>query len=464
MLRLLSNCRHALNFLCFGASALGASALAACTQGTDSATDSQPMFTDVPYAGTHTAYATKSAAGRDWKRGIIHLHSPISHDACDGQGMPDGVVNEDCLTHQREALCATQMDFAFMTDHPDYAAYQTYEGMQLLRGSDELLEFGKHMTCPDGHVVTLMPGIEDELMPIGLKRQVADDPAENSRIYNNTDAEAFDADIAAGATVLQAHTEGQDLDTLLARQALGLSGTEMFNLHAMVDPSKREENLGLDPYSYLDAIGPFLTGTTHAEPDLAFLAFYQQQDVSIQRWDALNAVAPMVGTAGTDAHENALPALLDDGERMDSYRRMMMWFDNVALVDGDEPQDYQDAVAAGRLFIAFEILGEPGSWDVRYGDLEMGGTAPLGDDLVVSCPTLSASSPQMDTPPDITVAIYKDGAVWQTDCGTYTPTEAGVYRAVATITPKHLSAFLDDQQALIKPTPWLYSNALRIGL
>ena len=219
--------------------------------------------------------------------------------------------------------------------------------------------------------------------------------------------------------------------------------------------------LGPHADEYAAPIAAFLH---HAEPDLAFLAFYQQQDVSIQRWDALNAVAPMVGTAGTDAHENALPALLDDGERMDSYRRMMMWFDNVALVDGDEPQDYQDAVAAGRLFIAFEILGEPGSWDVRYGDLEMGGTAPLGDDLVVSCPTLSASSPQMDTPPDITVAIYKDGAVWQTDCGTYTPTEAGVYRAVATITPKHLSAFLDDQQALIKPTPWLYSNALRIGL
>lgn len=419
---------------------------------------------DVPYAGTHTELTGRSAAGRVWQRGIIHLHSPISHDACDNNGMPDGVVDESCLDDQRTALCATQMDYAFMTDHPDQAAYQTYEGMQLVRGDDELLPFGKRMRCPDGHVVTLMPGIEDELMPVGLHRQVSDDAEENSRIYNNTDAEAFDANQAAGALVLQAHTEGQDLDTLLARQALGLTATEMFNLHAMVDPSKREEDLGLDAYGHLDGISPFLTGSTEAEPDLAFLAFYEQQDVSIERWDALNAVGPMVGTAGTDAHENALPSLMSDGERVDSYRRMMIWFDNIALVDGTEPEDYLAALGAGRVFIAFEILGEPEAWDVRYADLEMGGTAPLGDDLVVSCPTLSAASPQQGEPPTITVAVYKDGQLWQSGCGSWPIAEPGVYRAVATITPTHLSGFLDDQQALIRPMPWLYSNALRIGL
>ncbi len=438
----------------------------ACTHPADtsSADDSGAVVSSVPYVGEHAELAVSSPSGRLWKRGIIHLHSPYSHDACDGDGMPDGAINEACLQDQRDGLCATRMDYAFMTDHPDYAAYQTYEEMLLPRGDDVLLADGKLMTCPDGHVVTLMAGIEDELMPIGLERQVSLDPDENERIYNDTDQEAFTEDRAAGALVMQAHTEGQDIDTLLARQAMGLTGTEMFNLHAMVDPTKRADDLGLDAYGYLDALGPFLTGTTHAEPDLAFLAFYQPQDVSIGRWDALNAVGPMVGTAGTDAHENSIPSLMSDGERGDSYRRMMIWFSNIALVDGTAPQDYQDAVAAGRLFIAFEILGEPGAWDVHYGDLEFGGSAPLGDDLVVTCPTLNPNSPQMDTPPDITVAVYKDGEPWQSDCGTFTPTEPGVYRVVATITPNQLGAFLDDQQALIKPVPWLYSNALRIGL
>lgn len=428
----------------------------------DSDTGGAPAL-DVPYVGEHAELAVTSPGGRAWKRGLVHLHSPYSHDACDGNGMPDGGINEECLQHQRDGLCATRMDFAFMTDHPDFAAYQAYDDMLLPREDDELLVDGKRMTCPDGHVVTLMPGIEDELMPIGLNRQVSEDAEESSRIYNDYDQEAFTEDIAAGALVMQAHTEGQDIDTLLARQAMGLTGTEMFNLHAMVDPTKREEDLGLDAYGYLDELGPFITGTTNAEPDLGFLGVYQQQDVSIERWDALNAVGLVVGTAGTDAHENAIPSIMSDGERVDSYRRMMIWFDNVALVDGTDPQDYEDAVAAGRLFIAFEILGEPGSWDVHYGDLEFGGEAPLGDDLVVSCPTLSAESPQQGDAPEITVAVYKDGVAWQDDCGTFTPDAPGVYRAVATITPHHLSGFLDDQQALIKPTPWLYSNAIRIG-
>jgi len=430
--------------------------------GGDSDTVSAPAL-DVPYVGEHAELSVTSPAGRAWKRGLVHLHSPYSHDACDGNGMPDGGINEECLQDQRDGLCATRMDFAFMTDHPDYAAYQAYDDMLLPREDDELLVDGKQMTCPDGHVVTLMPGIEDELMPIGLNRQVSEDAEESSRIYNDSDQEAFTEDIAAGALVMQAHTEGQDIDTLLARQAMGLTGTEMFNLHAMVDPTKREEDLGLDAYGYLDELGPFITGTTNAEPDLGFLGVYQQQDVSIERWDALNAVGLVVGTAGTDAHENAIPSIMSDGERVDSYRRMMIWFDNVALVDGTDPQNYEDAIAAGRLFIAFEILGEPGSWDVHYGDLEFGGEAPLGDDLVVTCPTLSPESPQQGEPPEITVAVYKDGVAWQDDCGTFTPDEPGVYRAVATITPHHLSAFLDDQQALIKPTPWLYSNAMRIG-
>ena len=440
----------------------------ACTP-KDGGLDSPPGDTavpvSVPYVGEHAALDVQSAAGRAWKRGMIHLHSPYSHDACDGEGMDDaGAVNEECLSHQRAALCATRMDFAFMTDHPDYAAAQVYEDLLLPREDDELLAFGKHMTCADGHVVTVMPGIEDELMPIGLRQHVAEVGEASSTIYNGTEQATFDAEIAAGALVMQAHTEGKDLDTLLARQAMGMTGTEMFNLHAMVDPTKREEDLGLDPYSYIGAISPFVTGETDAEPDLAFLAFYEEQTVSIERWDALNAIGPMVGTGGTDAHENAIPSLMSDGERVDSYRRMMIWFDNVALVDDDTPEAYVEAVAAGRLFVAFEILGEPGAWDVHYGDLEMGGTAPLGDELVVSCPTLSASSPQMGGAPEITVAIYKDGALWQSECGTFTPDEPGVYRAVATITPWHLSEFLDDQQALIKPMPWLYSNAFRVGL
>jgi hypothetical protein len=231
----------------------------------------------------------------------------------------------------------------------------------------------------------------------------------------------------------------------------------------MVDPENREY-LGLDPYGHFEALSPFATGETDAEPDLAFLGFFQEQTVSVERWDALNQTGFAVGTAGTDAHENALPSLMTDGERIDSYRRMISWFSNVILPDGDTPADYQAAVAAGRLFVVFETLGTPAGFHVGYAGLEMGGEADVGGTLEVTCPTLAPQSPRDGDDPEITVTVFKDGAPWKDGCGAYPVTERGVYRVRVDIVPHHLTGFLDDQaEALVHGYPWLYSNALRIG-
>lgn len=44
-------------------------------------------------------------------------------------------------------------------------------------------------------------------------------------------------------------------------------------------------------------------------------------------------------TLGNDCHRDTFPQLLPDGERIDSYRRMMLWFTNHLLVRlrGDGP-------------------------------------------------------------------------------------------------------------------------------
>lgn len=438
---------------------------AACTGAPPSdsaATPSAPV--SVPWSRERAPLSETSPGGYAWRRGIIHLHSPYSHDACDGDGLPGGAVNEPCLASLRAGLCATAMDYAMVTDHPAHAAEQEFADTLLARDGDEVVDgIATRMTCDGGHRVLLAPGIEDELMPIGLTGPVADTPEERDRLYNGTGEETIRAEIAAGALVLQAHTEGQDLDVLLQRQAWGLAGVEMFNLHAMVDPDNRPD-LGLDPTGHIEAIAPFLADDG-PEPDLVFLGFYQEQTVSIAKWDALNAVAPTVGAAGTDAHENALPMPMSDGERVDSYRRMMSWFSNVALVRGDGPADYREAIAAGRLFVAFEALGTPTGFHVGYGALEMGGTAALGEELVVTCPTLAASSPREGDAPEITATVFKDGAVWATGCGRHAVTEPGVYRVRVDIVPHHLAGFLGaEADTLVRAHPWLYSNALRIGL
>jgi hypothetical protein len=423
-----------------------------------------PAPTVVPWSRERAPLTETSPVGRAWRRGIVHLHSPWSHDACDGNGLPDGNPDPTCLAHLREALCALSMDFAMLTDHPAHAAWQPYEDLLLPREGDSPVEgVANRIACGDGRGVLALPGIEDELMPVGLDRHAAAVGEEADALYNGTGAETLAAEIAAGATVLQAHTEQRTLEELTERQQNGLAGVEIFNLHAMVDPDIRAEALGLDAFGMLDAIAPFLTGQTDAEPDLAFLAFYQEQGVSLARFDALNALAPTVATAGTDAHENALPMLLADGERVDSYRRMMSWFSNVLFVEQEGPAGLEEALRAGRNLVAFEVLGTPAGFDARIGDQELSGDAAPGATLEVDCPTLAADTPQDGNAPDVTVHVLRDGQPFAEGCGAHVLAEPGVYRVRVDIVPTHLTAFLGDQApALVHRYPWLYTGAFRV--
>ena len=171
-------------------------------------------------------------------------------------------------------------------------------------------------------------------------------------------------------------------------------------------------------------------------------------------------------TGGTDAHENALPMEMTDGERVDSYRRMMSWFSNYLIVDEDSPAGAEAALRARKSFVVFDVLGVPSGFDVSYDEEHWSTTdAALGGELRVTCPTLAADSPTDTTEPAITSAVYKDGAPWKTGCGSWTITEPGVYRVRVDIVPEHLRTALSDQaDALIHAYPWLYSQGFRIGL
>ncbi len=447
--------------------------LLACTaQKPVTAESAAPLI--VPWSSDRAPLDELSPQGRRWQRGIIHLHSHFSHDACDGDPMPDGVPDEACLQDLRAGLCRSAIDFAFITDHPAHSAEQEYPALLLTREGDEVIEgIANSMRCDTGadpaHRVLLMPGVEDELMPVGLDRHVPGTPEERDALYNSSDAATIAAEREAGALVFQAHTEGQELSTLQQRQGWGLTGVEIFNLHAMFDPNKRRDDLGLDPFGYIEGFAPFFSGTDGSESDLAFLAVYEEQTISLERWDALQVAAPTVGIAGTDAHQNVLPTLMPDGERGDSYRRMISWFSNVLLTDGSGPADLQAALAAGRSFVAFEVLGAPTGFSVSYtapgGDpQEMSGSGAAGGTLTVGCAALSPDTPQDGNAPEITTLVFKDGAPFAEGCGDYVLDSPGVYRVRVDIVPHHLSAVLGSAQQLVHSYPWLYSNAFRIGM
>src|SRR3990167_6576810 len=101
-------------------------------------------------------------------RGLVHVHSIYSHDACDGAPHDGaGVYNQPCLEDFRSGVCQTQDDFFFLTDHGD--SFRDNEFPQVLlfdaaRG-DLLVEraigpTANWLACPGASPALIMGGTE----------------------------------------------------------------------------------------------------------------------------------------------------------------------------------------------------------------------------------------------------------------------------------------------------------------
>jgi len=417
-------------------------------------------------------------------RGIVHLHSPYSHDACDGNPRAtDGTPNEPCLQDLRAGLCQTHIDFAALTDHDASMADEEFTTLFSMRGGDVAVtnatgdQIASRMTCDDGHVVTFTVGSENELMPIMLERHVAAATVqERHDIYNASDLAAADAYRAAGGLAWVAHTESKTLDELRMSD-----GFEVYNLHANIDPNIRPEYLGLDAGGAIAAAAEFAdTNPGHPEPDLALLAFLTPNEPAIDKWQTLLGEGQHVPvTAGSDAHENALPITLADGERGDSYRRVLRWFGNIALVaDPLDPLQVKDAMRRGRLFALFEVLGTPDGFDVHAtgpsATYELGDTIPVaeGADLSVSIPTIRGLDPSLPVPSvrARVLRIAPGGSVTEVANVADEPSlvvhvaDPGAYRVEITIVPRHLGPYLGDlgPAAAEAELPWIYASPIYV--
>ncbi len=456
----------------------GWAVVVACSNpASDEQDDTDPVDTEpttVPWRKDLPDAATLSGP-RDLvlRRAVFHVHSPYSHDACDGEGWADGVLNTACRDDLRDALCTLRFDGAFITDHPDYGDAQPFESLfhpaptdTLVRDGDDIV--ANEIACEGGHVVRWRAGFEDDLMPVALRHHVDPDEATRHGLLNGGDLVSQDAMRAAGGHVLVAHPEGRSIESLQALQDDGLHGIEVFNLHAMFAPDLRKL-LGLDPFGFAGEIGPFLTQEPGLEPDLYVLGVLAEQGPTQERIDTLLQRGNLMLTGGTDAHQNVLASPLSDGERGDSYRRMLSWFSTMLLATDTSLAALDAAVEAKRSFVAFEALGTPDGFDFHLrteaGDeVEQGGDSAVGGELVVTCPTLAPGSPRGEEAPDIQVQVIKDGAVWQTGCGSW-EAGPGAYRVKVTMTPHHLATFLgEDPSRWMRAYPWIYSSGIRVGL
>jgi hypothetical protein len=193
---------------------------------------------------------------------------------------------------------------------------------------------------------------------------------------------------------------------------------------------------------------------------------------SLDRWDALLAEGVHVaGTGGCDAHENVLPMMMPDGERADSYRRMMIWIQNHLLVDDASPEAIDEALARGRLYVTFEVFGSPVGFDFvaeeSGASFEMGDDAPLDATLRLTRPSLPEGFPS-DPPPIVTMRILRSTATGAVEVASgdgatldHVATEPGPYRAEVRMIPEHARPALGRRaDSLIREIPWVYSNPI----
>jgi hypothetical protein len=315
-----------------------------------------------------------------------------------------------------------------------------------------------------------MAGAEAGVMPVGLERHVSADEAERDGVYGEETPEAIERLKANGAVALIAHTEDWTPEQLIE---LPLDGFEMYNLHANTLLSAGN---ALELLVRLDRKDP---GLPH--PDLVLLNLISEDQRYLSTWGTVLARgAKRVTTMGTDCHRNSFPMLAQDGERIDSYRRMMLWFSNHLWVRPDAGGSFGDlelkeALRSGRLYGAFEVLGYPlgFDWYAESGGavVEMGGEVDLSDRpvLVVKIPALEALDPKAEAP-RLRARVLRaiEGGFEEVAAGTEAlrveVDRPGAYRAEIRMEPRHLRGQMGDYAAMFaeRELPWIYGNAIYV--
>jgi hypothetical protein len=430
------------------------------------------------------AEAFETPRGMTPVRAVVHVHSILSHDACDGAPADDaGRPNEACLARFRRAICAARLGAVFLTEH-DRRLVQadSLADALLMRDGDRPIRVdgelrASSVACPGRPGALLFPGAENQLMPVAIDSLPRGSREERRAFWDADTAGSAAVFRSYGAVVLMPHPEDEPIATIAG---LDPDGIEIYNPHSNF-AFKHRAHQGLSRFGAAWELLPFYLRTTRAHPDLALLAIFRANHVAIDAWDALLSSGRRVsGFGASDAHENALPWPLADGERGDAYERMLPWVTNVLLVRGaadpvaaGDAAAVEEALRAGRFYVALEAWGTPEGFDFRLegpgGVVEMGESVPraAGQRLVVELPGVFGRAPAQPEP-RIRARLYRiDPAgrrviVAESGGRIDVPVAApGAYRVEVGIVPRHLEPWLGGA-GYLREVPWVYSNPIRV--
>lgn len=408
--------------------------------------------------------------GWRWARGLIHMHSVHSHDACDGEPKPDGVANPVCVERFRAAACHNRFDYLLLTDHPDSFGEIAFEDAFLHMPGDRWIQgaggpIANMLACPDGHEVMLAVGAEGDLTPVMFTRKP---PVAALRDLSPAGVAALRE---AGALVFQAHTERF---TAAELAPLGLDGMEIYNLHANLAPDGELRQL---PELLPDLLAWINIGPSGPHPDLAYLTVFRQNHLALAAFDGLIATTRILGFAGSDIHENLPPIVRPgDGERLDSYRRLGSFFSNYLLVPAGEaavtPDAVRGALTAGRGLVVFDIWGPPSGFDFHARGAD-GALISMGSEAAfVPGTRIQVALPDAPTLPDAPAAQLRmvlkrvtiEGTAVVVDGSAAIDLEVpgpGAYRVEIHMTPEHLRPALGAQaDRFMREVVWIYSNPI----
>ncbi len=460
--------------------------------------------------------------GWQWGRTVVHIHSAFSHDACDGEIDVTGKANPDCLQQFRDALCASTLDVAFVTDHPAHMSEFPFEKLLNYRQDlgDKLLgpvgaPQANLIQCPatkevPAHPLIVTVGFEaNHLMPVGLHHHVSPTEFEGGSLSDAvtlTDVQAHVAAVkSAGALVVNAHSEETDVSAQRLVDS-GIDAMEIYNIHAnfltVIGGQGGKPKLG-KVFELEHFLGP---KETSPWPDLVLMIMLDMQpEAAYEKWHTVLAQKHVTALVGNDVHRNVkleaycgpggqyegvckpfadkypnlvkllteggMP-MMADGDRIDSYRRMLRLVSDRVLVSSgtateDKVEAYKGAWRDGHNWVVFDLLGEPDDFDMvgKAGEtwVEMGGKLHIGDVLWLRTPRRAYPATWMpwseaDTrnaadPTEIRTLLWRtttDGQPAQVvqeykgfaQVASYKLDKPGRYHLEVRMTPRHLRPWL----------------------
>lgn len=457
--------------------------------------------------------------------GVLHMHSPYSHDACDGEGLSGTTPNAACLADLRAAPCKDELDFIALTDHPAHMNEFSPTENVLYAPGDTLVKnaagdvIGNEMTCPNGHKVLFTYGFEgNHTLPIALeKHPTRYDGFETARPI--ADVKALVADLHdAGAIVALAHSEGDDIDAPTIVEG-GADAMEWYNPHGNFKTAIGGDQITGDVVNiipFFSKLNDFLQGSTSgAHPDLFYLLLLPNWPVKgFEKWRTVQKSRFVPGVLGSDVHQNVstdpvckgaaqvvCAALLgnranvlaqlvaggqltmSDGRRFDAFERLLRWLHNRVFVKSLSPADLREGIAHGRSYGLFSVFGDPK--DFFFDGVAGGKPVDMGDGvkgpvtLHVKLPSAPAPIPSgvtFDAPTaakaEIRAVLYRTDANGTVEVAkasgagqllTPTVSEPGQYHVEVWIKPKHFANLLGDQGAAADTEyMWLITNPIRI--